>query len=61
LHYFSVAYARKDLAYALRLARESAVDASGARNADGWFGRAKEAGDGELYFPAVSRLIGRKH
>ncbi|HEY5292736.1 MAG TPA: NAD(P)-dependent oxidoreductase [Burkholderiales bacterium] len=58
---FSVEYARKDLSYALRLARESAVDASGARNADGWLRQAIEAGDGELYFPVVSRLIGRKH
>jgi len=58
---FSVEYARKDLSYALRLARESAVDASGARNADDWLRRAIEAGDGELYFPVVSRLIGRKH
>jgi len=40
---------------------ENAIDASGARNADGWLRRAIEAGDGELYFPVVSRLIGRKH
>ena len=58
---FSVEYARKDLSYALRLARESAVDASGARNADGWLRQAIEAGDGDLYFPVVSRVIGRKH
>ncbi len=58
---FSVEYARKDLSYALRLAQESAVDASGARNADGWLRQAIEAGDGELYFPVISRLIGRKH
>lgn len=58
---FSAEYARKDLSYALRLARESAVDASGARNADGWLRQAIEAGDGELYFPVISRLIGRKH
>lgn len=58
---FSAEYARKDLSYALRLAQESSVDASGARNADGWLRRAIEAGDGELYFPVVSRLIGRRH
>jgi 3-hydroxyisobutyrate dehydrogenase-like beta-hydroxyacid dehydrogenase len=58
---FSVEYARKDLSYALRLAEETAVDATGAGNADGWLRRAIEAGDGELYFPVVSRLIGRKH
>ncbi len=58
---FSAEYARKDLSYALRLAEESAVDASGARNADGWLRDSIEAGDGELYFPVISRLIGRKH
>ncbi len=58
---FSVEYARKDLSYALRLAHESAVDASGARNADDCLRQAIEAGEGELYFPVVSRLIGRKH
>jgi len=58
---FSVEYARKDLSYALRLAQESAVDASGARNADNCLRQAIEAGDGELYFPVVSRRIGRKH
>lgn len=58
---FSAEYARKDLSYALRLALENSVDASGAQNADGWLRRAIEAGDGDLYFPVVSRLIGRKH
>jgi 3-hydroxyisobutyrate dehydrogenase-like beta-hydroxyacid dehydrogenase len=58
---FSVEYARKDLSYALLLARENAVDATGARNADERLRQAIEAGDGELYFPVVSRLIGRKH
>jgi 3-hydroxyisobutyrate dehydrogenase-like beta-hydroxyacid dehydrogenase len=58
---FSVEYARKDLSYAMRLAWETAVDATGALNADGWLRQAIEAGDGALYFPVVSRLIGRKH
>ena len=58
---FSVEYARKDLSYALRLARESAVDAGGARSADNCLLQAIEAGEGELYFPVVSRVIGRKH
>ena len=58
---FSVEYARKDLSYALRLAWETAVDATGALNADNCLRKAVEAGDGELYFPVVSRLIGRKH
>jgi hypothetical protein len=58
---FSAEYARKDLSYALRLAADAAVDASGARNADGWLRQAIECGDGDLYFPVISRLIGRKH
>jgi len=58
---FSAEYARKDLSYALRLALENSVDASGAHNADVWLRRAIDAGDGDLYFPVVSRLIGRKH
>ena len=57
---FSAAYARKDLSYALRLAQESAVDASGARNADACLRQAIEGGDGDLYFPVISRQIGRK-
>ena len=56
---FSVEYAKKDLAYALRLAAEGGVDASGARNADSWLARAIEAGDGERYWPVLSRQIDR--
>jgi 3-hydroxyisobutyrate dehydrogenase-like beta-hydroxyacid dehydrogenase len=55
---FSVEYARKDLAYALQLARETGVDARGARTVDGWLGEAIEAGQGEKYHPVISRLIG---
>lgn len=58
---FSAEYARKDLSYALKLARETAVDASGARTADERLLQAIEAGDGDLYFPVLSRVIGRKH
>jgi hypothetical protein len=28
---------------------------------DAWTWQLIEAGDGELYFPVLSRLIGRKH
>ena len=56
---FSVRYARKDLGYALRLAREAQVDARGANNVDSWFAKAIEAGLGDQYWPAVSRLIGK--
>jgi 3-hydroxyisobutyrate dehydrogenase len=59
LRAFSVKYARKDLGYALRLARDAQVDAQGARNVDGWFAKAIEAGFGEQYWPVISRLIGK--
>ncbi len=55
---FSVEYARKDLAYALRLARDTGVDARAARTVDGWFAEAIEAGEGDLYHPVISRRIG---
>lgn len=55
---FSVSYARKDLAYALRLAEQAGIDARGAANVDCWFGRAIESGLGDQYHPVVSRLIG---
>lgn len=55
---FSVLYARKDLAYALRLAAGTGVDARGAHTVDGWFEAAIAAGDGEKYHPVISRLIG---
>ncbi|MBI5258551.1 MAG: NAD(P)-dependent oxidoreductase [Burkholderiales bacterium] len=55
---FSVRYARKDLAYALKLAQATGVDARGARTVDGWFGEAIEAGLGEQYHPVISRLVG---
>jgi 3-hydroxyisobutyrate dehydrogenase-like beta-hydroxyacid dehydrogenase len=54
---FPVSYARKDLRYALALARESGVEASAAELVDRWFDRAIEAGDGERYHPVISRLI----
>ena len=56
---FSVEYARKDLAYALQLARETGIDARGGRIVDGWLEQAINAGYGKKYHPVVSRLIGR--
>jgi 3-hydroxyisobutyrate dehydrogenase-like beta-hydroxyacid dehydrogenase len=56
---FSVEYARKDLAYALQLARETGIDARGARIVSGWLDEAIGAGDGKRYHPVISRLIGR--
>jgi 3-hydroxyisobutyrate dehydrogenase-like beta-hydroxyacid dehydrogenase len=54
---FSVEYARKDLAYALRLASETGVDARGAHTVDAWFSKAIKAGEGGQYHPVISRRI----
>lgn len=56
---FSVDYARKDLSYALQLAREHGIDVCGAQTVDDWFGEAIAAGLGDRYHPVISRLIGR--
>lgn len=55
---FSAEYARKDLAYALQLARETGVDARAAQVVDEWLGKAIDAGYGARYHPVISRLIG---
>jgi len=55
---FSVAYARKDLTYALKLAHETGVDARGAKVVEGWYDEAIAAGHGEAYHPVISKLIG---
>jgi hypothetical protein len=57
LRAFSVSYARKDLAYALRLALETEVDAQGARTVDGWFAKAIEGDAQDQYWPVISRFI----
>lgn len=54
---FSVTYARKDLHYAMRLAADAGVDAAGQRNVDALFARAQAAGDGDRYWPVISRLL----
>jgi 3-hydroxyisobutyrate dehydrogenase-like beta-hydroxyacid dehydrogenase len=56
---FPVAYARKDLSYALALADQVGIDASGARNLVARFDDAIAAGYGELYAPAISLVIER--
>jgi 3-hydroxyisobutyrate dehydrogenase-like beta-hydroxyacid dehydrogenase len=56
---FSVSYARKDLTYALSLARDLKVNAGGARNVEGWFSEAIERGLAEQYWPVISQLIGK--
>jgi 3-hydroxyisobutyrate dehydrogenase-like beta-hydroxyacid dehydrogenase len=54
---FSVEYARKDLDYALRLAKDTQVDARGARTVDSWFQEAIDAGDGAFYHPVIYKRI----
>ncbi len=54
---FSVEYARKDLAYALELARDTSVDAAGARHVDTLFAAAIDRGWGEAYHPVISRVV----
>ncbi len=54
---FSVRYALKDLSYALSMAEENGVLASGAANLKEIFERAIEAGDGDHYFPVIRRLL----
>lgn len=54
---FSVRYARKDLAYALKLAQDTGVDARSARIVDTWYQAAIDAGLGDQYHPVISQLI----
>ncbi len=54
---FSVAYAKKDLGYALQLARDTGVDAQGAQRVDRLFDAALDQGLVDQYFPVVSRLL----
>lgn len=54
---FSAVYARKDIGYALQLAEEVGVAADAARHADSLLARAIDRGEGDLYWPVVSRVI----
>ena len=54
---FSVQYARKDLTYALALARETGISAQGAQLVDTLFERAIARGWGDQYHPVISRLF----
>ena len=53
----STAYAMKDLSYALELARDVGLDASGAQLVQERFKQAIDAGFHDSYFPVVSRVI----
>ena len=57
LRAFSVEYARKDLNYALQLAKSVGVETDAAHKVNALFEQAIEAGMGRQYWPVVSRLI----
>jgi hypothetical protein len=54
---FSTQYARKDLGYALDLARSAGLELSGAKNADELLAQAVENGSADLYWPVIYRVI----
>jgi len=54
---FSTEYARKDMSYALDLARSVNIKLQGAELADRLLGEAIAAGDGDLYWPVIARVI----
>jgi len=54
---FSVHYALKDLSYALKMAEENGVAASGAANVKKAFEQAITKGDGDRYFPVIRRTL----
>ncbi len=56
---FPVTYARKDLSYAVQLAEQVGVDATGAKNLVACFDEAIAAGFGDKYAPAISLLFER--
>ena len=54
---FSVAYARKDLGYALDMAGALGLTVHGAHAVEQSFAAAIAAGEGERYWPVISRVI----
>ncbi len=54
---FSTDYAIKDLSYALQLAADQGVEASGAKNVGDLLQAAKDAGLGDNYWPALLKVI----
>ena len=57
---FSTRYAQKDLEYALALAAQAGVEATGARLMRERFERAIEAGDGDRYWPVIAEHVERE-
>jgi 3-hydroxyisobutyrate dehydrogenase-like beta-hydroxyacid dehydrogenase len=58
---FSTEYARKDITYALDLARSVNIKLQGAELADKLLGEAIDAGYGDLYWPVLARIIKSSH
>ena len=58
---FPVSYARKDLSYAVALADQVGVDATGAKNLVATFDEAIASGWGDLYGPAISLVFEKGH
>lgn len=54
---FPVTYAKKDLMYAVALAEDVGIDATGAKNLIACFDKAIEAGHGDKYAPAISLVF----
>jgi hypothetical protein len=54
---FSTEYAQKDLRYALELAAETGVEASGAENAAAALEASRQAGFGANYWPALINVV----
>ena len=54
---FSVAYALKDLGYALELAELARVELAGAASAKALLERAAAAGHRDEYFPVIARMV----
>jgi len=54
---FSVAYARKDIGYALELARDGGVDAAGAERGAALLDAASAAGWADFYWPVIARIL----
>lgn len=54
---FSTEYARKDITYALDLARSVDIKLQGAELADKLLGEAIDSGYGDLYWPVLARVI----
>ena len=57
LRAFSVRYARKDLNHARQLAQSAGIDEQSSQKIDALFSKAIDAGDGDRYWPVISRLI----